>query len=103
MVASIPYSVKIPYAVFDIVENQIISIKEKPTLTYYSNAGIYLINKKVLKYIPKDKFYDATDLIEDLIKQGKKVNYYPIHGLWIDIGSHDDYIKANKYIEQNEI
>ena len=103
MVASIPYSVKIPYAVFDIEENQIISINEKPTLTYYSNAGIYLINKKVLKYIPKDKFYDATDLIEDLIKQGKKVNYYPIHGFWLDIGSHDDYIKANKYIEQNEI
>ena len=40
----------------------------KSRLTYYSNGGIYLIKKSILKYIPKEVFYNSTDLMEELIK-----------------------------------
>jgi NDP-sugar pyrophosphorylase family protein len=103
MVGSIPYSVNIPYAVFQLEGKKVSSLKEKPTYTYYSNAGIYMVKSKLLNLIPKNKFYDATDFIEDLLNQGMNVVNYPILGFWIDIGNHEDYQKANKYLEQNLI
>ena len=44
-VASIPFDVKVPYAVMDVENNNILSFQEKPTYTYFSNGGIYLVKK----------------------------------------------------------
>jgi dTDP-glucose pyrophosphorylase len=98
-VVTIPYEVKIPYAVLETKNSSIISLKEKPTFTYYSNAGIYLIKRALLKYIPKGVFYNTTDLIETLIADNKKVFSYPMLGYWLDIGNPEDYIKANNDIK----
>jgi len=96
LVASVPYEVSVPYAVLEIDENhnRIISFQEKPVYTYQSSAGIYLIKTDMLHYIPKNRFYNATDLIETLIRDGKRVGYYPILGYWLDIGKPADYKKA---------
>lgn len=93
-VATIPYCVDIPYAVVETNENRVLSFKEKPTYTYYSNAGIYLCKKNVLNKIPKNAFYNATDLMEKLIEDGEKLISYPIRQYWLDIGKHEDYSKA---------
>jgi dTDP-glucose pyrophosphorylase len=93
-VLTIPYQVNIPYAVLETKDNTIKSFKEKPTYTYYSNGGIYLMKREVLKYIPKDKFYNATDLMEDLIKNNLKLISYPFSGYWLDVGKHEDFKKA---------
>ncbi|NEW85586.1 MAG: NTP transferase domain-containing protein [Mariniphaga sp.] len=98
-VASIPYSVDIPYAIMELNENCITSFKEKPKNTYYANAGIYLIKKEKLALIPKDTFYNATDLMELIISNNGKLIHSPITGYWIDIGKHDDYNKAKEIIK----
>lgn len=98
-VAAIPYPVNIPYAVLETRGNEIVSLQEKPTYTYYSNAGIYLLKKEVLKFIPENKFFNATDLIELLISQGRKVTNYPILGYWLDIGRMEDYKRAQEDIK----
>ncbi|MEM0374223.1 MAG: nucleotidyltransferase family protein [Sulfolobales archaeon] len=98
-VAAIPYNVNIPYAVLETKDEQIFSLHEKPTYTYYSNAGIYLIKRHLLEYIPKNQFYNATDLIETLIKKGYRVCYYPILGYWLDIGKPEDFQKAQEDIK----
>jgi len=98
-VASIPYSVDIPYAIMDLENNDIVSFKEKPKHTYYANAGIYLIKKKCLKFIPDDTFFNATDLMESIIKRKGKLVHSPLTGYWIDIGKHDDYSKAKEIIK----
>jgi dTDP-glucose pyrophosphorylase len=97
-VASIPYSVDIPYAIMELNENQITSFKEKPKNTYYANAGIYLIKKVNISAIPKNSFFNATDLMNYLIANGKLI-HHPITGYWIDIGKHDDYNKAKEIIK----
>ncbi|MDT0554151.1 nucleotidyltransferase family protein [Urechidicola vernalis] len=99
-VVTIPYDVPIPYAVMETEDNKVISFKEKPTYTYYSNGGIYLMKKEVLKLIPKDKFYNATDLMEALIEKNFLVHSYPLRGYWLDIGKHDDFAKAQKDINK---
>jgi dTDP-glucose pyrophosphorylase/mRNA-degrading endonuclease RelE of RelBE toxin-antitoxin system len=98
-VVTIPYSVDIPYAVLETDNGHVINFKEKPTYTYYSNAGIYLVKKEVLSRIPIAKHFNTTDLMEDLIEARKKVISYPLAGYWLDIGSHEDYNKAQKDID----
>jgi len=93
-VATIPYDVKIPYAVMETKNNEVFSFLEKPTFTYYSNGGIYLIKKSILKNIPKNKFYNATDLMNFLLEKKLKLISYPNKSYWLDIGKHEDYAKA---------
>jgi dTDP-glucose pyrophosphorylase/mRNA-degrading endonuclease RelE of RelBE toxin-antitoxin system len=98
-VVTIPYDVNIPYAVLETVDGEIKSFKEKPTYTYYSNGGIYLMKKSVLKYLPNNKFFNATDLIERLIEENLKVVTFPLLGYWLDIGKHEDFKKAQEDIK----
>jgi len=93
-VLTIPYQVDVPYAVLETSNGHVISFKEKPSYTYYSNGGIYLMKKEVLKLIPEKTFYNATDLMERLINNGKKVISFPLMGYWLDMGKPEDFEKA---------
>lgn len=98
-IASIPYQIQVPYAVLDIKDNQILSFIEKPSYTYYSNAGIYFMHRELQTFIPKDTFYNATDLMQSLISKGKKVVHYPMLNYWLDIGRQQDYLKAQEDVK----
>jgi len=99
-VVTIPYVVGIPYAVMETNNNHVISFKEKPKYTYYSNGGIYLIKRAIINRIPKDVLYNSTDLMQALIESGNKLISYPIHQYWLDIGKHEDFEQAQKDIKQ---
>ncbi|HEY5750342.1 MAG TPA: nucleotidyltransferase family protein [Chryseolinea sp.] len=94
-VVTIPYMVNVPYAVLETANGHVVSFKEKPSYTYYSNGGIYLMKREVIQNIPPNTFYNATDFMELLIKQGQKVISYPMRGYWLDIGRPEDYQKAS--------
>ena len=48
----------------------------------------------MLHFIPKNKFYNTTDLMEDLILKNHKVISIPFSGYWLDVGKHEDFEKA---------
>lgn len=98
-VAAVPYTVSIPYGIFDLQGREIQGLIEKPTYNYYANAGIYLIKRSALNEIPEDTFFNATDLIEKLIEDGMKVIRFPLNGTWIDIGNPQEYQKANELVK----
>ena len=98
LVASVPYPVSIPYAIFENEDLKVKSFKEKPEYIYYANAGIYLIKRKALNLIPKNEFYNATDLMEKIIELDMKLIHYPMHNYWLDIGKPADFKKANEDI-----
>lgn len=97
-VAAVPYTVSVPYGIFDLDGRNIHGLIEKPTYNYYANAGIYLIKRSALDEIPVDTFFNATDLIEKLIAEKKKVIRFPLNGTWIDIGNPQEYKKANELV-----
>jgi dTDP-glucose pyrophosphorylase len=97
-VATIPYRVNIPYAVLETNSDLIVGFKEKPTYTYYSNGGIYLFKREVLDIIPKGQFFNATDLMDHLISNNKRVVTYPLYCYWLDIGMPEDFKKAQEDI-----
>ncbi len=98
---AIPYSISVPYGIFDIQGSRDIrGILEKPTYNYYANAGIYLIRRKMVEeYLPADTFFNATDFMEKLIAVGRKVIRYPLSGYWIDIGNKQEYQKAQDLVK----
>lgn len=98
-VAAVPYSVNVPYGIFELNGCDIHGLKEKPTYNYYANAGIYLIKKKFLDLIPDRKFFDATDFIEMLISNNHKVIRFPLVGYWIDIGTPQEYQRAIELVK----
>lgn len=98
-VAAVPYTISVPYGIFDLKGRDIQGLIEKPTYNYYANAGIYLIKRAVLDEIPEDTFFNATDLIEKLIAENKKVIRFPLNGTWIDIGTPQEYQKANELVK----
>jgi dTDP-glucose pyrophosphorylase len=98
-VATIPYSVDVPYAVLETSNHHVLSFREKPTYTYYSNGGIYLMKRSVVDRIPKQKFYDSTDLMQSLIDEGMKLVSYPMRQYWLDIGKPEDFEKAQADIK----
>ncbi len=97
--AAIPYTVSIPYGIFELDGRNIKGVAEKPVYNLYANAGIYLIRKDALKYIPNNAVFNATDLIDLLAANGQKVIRYPLSGLWIDIGTPEEYRKAQELIK----
>lgn len=100
-VATTSYHVDVPYAVLEVGDDgsAVKSLKEKPRYTYYSNAGIYIMNKKLLKMIPENEFYDITDLMDRILEMDLKLVTYPINGYWLDVGKHEDFKKAQEDIK----
>jgi len=95
--AAVPFSVSVPYGIFQLERHQVKGILEKPTYNYYVNAGIYLIKRSVLEnMLPKQIFFNATDFMEKLISSDHKVIRYPLSGYWIDIGNKDQLAKARE-------
>ena len=88
------YAMPVPYGVVDCDGPLVKSIREKPSVGFFVNAGIYLIAPGVCGLIPEGQRFDMTDLIGLLIEQGRRVVSFPVHEYWLDIGQHDDYRQA---------
>tara|TARA_Y100001970_G_scaffold250206_1_gene321700 strand:+ start:19684 stop:20733 length:1050 start_codon:yes stop_codon:yes gene_type:complete len=72
-------------------------INEKPKLDYLVNTGLYVLEPDTLSYIPRNKFFHITDLIELLKKKKRKIGVFPIDDAdWVDIGQWDEYRSAVK-------
>ncbi len=94
IVASLKYY-NIPYGICEIENGgKLLNIKEKPEYDFLINTGMYVVNPKVLSYIPENEFFHITHLIEK-IKKSHKIGIYPIsENSWIDTGEWIEYKKA---------
>lgn len=104
-ILSISHKIDVPYGVMKLKSNELISITEKPTYSYETNGGIYLVKTSLLNLIPKNKPFTAIEFLDKLIEQKKKVTTYNHVGYWKDIGNHTDYNQAKidlKFINQIE-
>jgi NDP-sugar pyrophosphorylase family protein len=94
---------KIELGVLEIEKNRVVAYKEKPEFDFLVSAGVYIFEKKLLKYIPKNKYFDFPALVNRLIEDKEKVVSYNIDGFWLDIGRPDDYQKAiDEYSKDSE-
>ena len=94
---------KIAYGVVDIDDSSLIKgVREKPTLTFLVNSGIYVVSPSALDLIPEEGIYAMTTLIEDALSNEMTVAGYEFTDAWRDIGRMDDYMKALNDLENGE-
>ena len=95
-------NISVPYGVLHSREQGLImSMEEKPELSYFINTGMYIVNPEYLKWIPEGKRYHMTELANDMIVKGKRVGMYPIsEGSFLDMGQFEEMKRMEKIIEQ---
>jgi dTDP-glucose pyrophosphorylase len=76
--------------------DRLTTLSEKPRIDLRINGGIYVIDPTVLARIPRERVFDATDLIRLLLEQGRHVAAFPIREYWLDVGRLDDFHKADR-------
>lgn len=89
--------ISIPYGVCEIdKKGNFLKINEKPTKKFIINTGMYLINKKVFKYL-NNKKTDIDTLIKTLKINNEKIGVFPsLEKEWFDVGIWENY---NQYIK----
>jgi dTDP-glucose pyrophosphorylase len=85
---------RIPYGVVQGEAGRVISMEEKPTQLFYINAGIYVVNRKVVKQVKLNERVDMPSLLDRLVLKTGKLAMFPIHEYWLDIGRIADYERA---------
>jgi dTDP-glucose pyrophosphorylase/CBS domain-containing protein len=88
------YDLQIPYGIIEIEGVNITGISEKPLLRQFINAGIYLLNPTVRRFIPKGQPYDMPDLVKRLLDAKRPVVGFPLRESWLDVGQPEDYEQA---------
>lgn len=101
-IAAIPYQVSVPYAILELDGDNVVALSEKPTYSYYANAGIYIFRNSWLRSLSATGRTDATDLIERIIAEGGSVTYYTVKGTWIDVGSPADFRQASELMRHHK-
>jgi dTDP-glucose pyrophosphorylase len=97
------YDVQVPYGVVECDGTWLRSVREKPTVSFFVNAGIYLVEPTVQRYIPDGQQFDMTDLIGRLVADGRSVASFPIVEYWLDVGQSADYAQAQRDVETARI
>ena len=93
------YDFQVPFGVIQTNEHLIQGIDEKPTQHFFVNAGIYVINPKLLKLLKYSCYLDMPQFIEMAKKKRRKVVAFPIHEYWLDIGHLGDLKRANDEVQ----
>lgn len=91
-------TVTIPYGTIDVTDNGSVKrLNEKPSFTFMTNTGLYILEPEFLDYIPENTFVHITDTIQTCIDKGEKVGIYPIsEHAWMDMGQMEELEKMRE-------
>lgn len=93
----INYSYSVPYGVVDSSScGEYLGSREKPTLHFPINMGVYCLSRASLSVVPTAQFYDLPSLFEDLKTQDRKCGVYRHQGYWADVGTPEDLVRERK-------
>lgn len=94
--------VEIPYGTVEITDTgRVLSLKEKPELSFITNTGLYVLEPEFLKEIPERTFIHITDIIQKCINKEKKVGVYVIpEEHWLDMGQLDELKRMQEVLER---
>jgi len=91
------FGVKVPYGHVIVDGNgKVNAFEEKPTLNYMANAGVYVMEPRLLSSIPDGRPSSLeTEVFPELISKGEKIGSYYEPAYWADVGSMADFERVN--------
>jgi len=96
------YKVVLKYGFIDVdAEGFVQNWREKPELQGLINIGCYVMEPKVLNYIPEGIVYSMDLVFRNMIERGERIYGYIIEDGFIDIGDKKSYASAyRRYLER---
>lgn len=71
-------------------------IEEKPELSHFIAAGVYLLDPAVTALAHPGGHSDMPDLLNRARDVGLKIGVFPVHEHWVDVGRPHDLLRADK-------
>lgn len=94
--------IAVPYGVVDIENGVVSALREKPVYEHFINAGIYVLKPASINLVPRNTYFDMTDLVNVVLRKGGTVGAFPIIEYWRDIGTPADLNAADtEYVNVN--
>jgi dTDP-glucose pyrophosphorylase len=91
-IVGVEHEVKNPYGVLDINNKNILkNIHEKQSVRSTINAGVYIFEANLVKFIKKNSFLNMDSLLKKFIRTKKKLIVYKLKNYWYEIGSKEEY------------
>jgi NDP-sugar pyrophosphorylase family protein len=91
-------NVDIDLGVIESEEGYVTEYVEKPTMRFDVSMGVYAYDPSVLELIPERRF-DFPDVVNEMLKAGRRVAVYTGPGIWFDIGTIGEHERAAAEIE----
>lgn len=89
---------EVPYGVINLDDEGVLkSIDEKPTFSFLTNTGCYVVEPEVMDTLEQGEVIGFPDIIARLQKQGEKVGVYSVEEeAWMDMGQLEEMEKMSK-------
>jgi NDP-mannose synthase len=82
--------------------DRLVAYLEKPEESFHVSMGVYVLEPAVLDFIPQDERFDFPEVVHALLAAGAPCGVFEHEGLWLDIGIHDDYLRAAELWESRK-
>jgi dTDP-glucose pyrophosphorylase len=94
------YTHTVPFGVVEVSEGQVSELREKPTVVWQTNAGIYALDPSLLERVPRNLEFPLPALVEQCLQRGESVGAFHIEGDWIDVGQTQELRRARGETER---
>jgi dTDP-glucose pyrophosphorylase len=84
----------VPFGCVEVDNGRIVGIEEKPTMTRLINAGMYVVEPRLLGRVPRDVEFGMPALVSDCLSRGERVQSFEVLDDWIDVGQKEQLKQA---------
>ncbi|MEU3274232.1 nucleotidyltransferase family protein [Saccharomonospora sp. NPDC006951] len=93
-IAMTEYRHQVPFGVLESQEGRLVRMVEKPTSSWPVNAGIYVMDPRLLTRIPAGELFPITALFDGCLSEGLPVGLWRLREHWQDIGRPNELAQA---------
>jgi dTDP-glucose pyrophosphorylase len=89
------HTVEVPFGVIDLADDYLAGVTEKPRYSWFVNAGVYVVEPRVVDLVERGKAVDMPNLLERVLAGDERIAAFPVREYWRDIGRLEDFERAN--------
>lgn len=90
----------VPYGVVETDDaGGLVAMTEKPVQSFQINTGMYMLSKSALQVVPAGCEYDLPTLFDEAPARGLQTGTHAHDGRWMDIGTVDEYQRAQSALD----
>lgn len=86
----------VPFGCVDRDGERVVGLDEKPTIGREVNAGIYVLEPRVVGLVEADGPTSMPELLARLLERGEPIGGFEVEGDWVDVGQRDQLARARE-------